>query len=154
LFSLPGGVLDPSSDALYVVDTGNHRILRFDDRASLSASSVPSFIIGQRTLSSVAPNAGRNSTSTFGLDKPLGAYMDSQGHLWVADADNNRVMLFAGVTNATVNDINATIELWPTRFPNISCQSRGGRPNSHLSEQPRRYQCCEQHTMGCRFGEQ
>jgi len=136
MLSLPEGVLlDPNSDALNVVDTGNSRILRFDDRASLSASSVPSLIIGQRTLNSTALNAGRN-TSALGLAQPGGACMDGLGGLWVADSLNNRVMLFVGVANSTVSGITAVLQLGQPTFQTSRANQGGSYPTAATLDNP------------------
>jgi len=42
--SPPGVAIDPQSDAIYVVDSNNNRVLRFDNRSSLATTSAPDMV--------------------------------------------------------------------------------------------------------------
>jgi len=87
IFNSPSGVaLDPNSDALFVVDTNNNKVLRFDSRSSLTSGSPPDFVYGNN---SSVPSAAS-------LNRPQSAWMDLAGNLWVADYGNSRVLMFSG----------------------------------------------------------
>ena len=111
VFNGPEGVaVDPNSDALFVVDTNNNRILRFNNRGSLIPGSPPDFVFGQNSTSATV-NA---STSQFTLTGPHSAWVDSAGFLWVADSGSNRVVWF--LANASVLPVNVTGVLGQTTF--------------------------------------
>jgi uncharacterized protein (TIGR03437 family) len=104
---------DPSSIAfdtsvtppiMYVVDTGNNRVLawRNPDSLSVCGTSAPvtcglaSMVIGQADLYSTQPQgpvAGTTSLSS-GLAVPTGVAVDAGGNLYVADGGNNRILRF------------------------------------------------------------
>jgi len=85
IFNSPFGVaVDPNSNALFVVDTNNNRVLRFDSRSTLTNGSPPDFVYGDNS----------NVTSATSLNQPQSAWVDSAGNLWVADYGNNRVLRF------------------------------------------------------------
>ena len=82
---------EPASDRagnLWVADTGNNRVLAFTPPFTTNMSA--SIVIGQRDLSSNASKA--NATN---LHAPYGVAFDAEGNLWVADAENNRVLAFS-----------------------------------------------------------
>jgi len=45
LASPTGVAIDPNSDAIYIVDYGNSRVLRFDNRNTLNPSSIPPWLL-------------------------------------------------------------------------------------------------------------
>jgi uncharacterized protein (TIGR03437 family) len=103
---------DPSSVAfdtsvsppiMYVVDTGNNRVLAWRDPDSLSVcgTSAPvtcglaNLVIGQLDFYSTVshgPVAGTSLSS--GLAGPTSVAVDSSGNLYVADGGNNRILRF------------------------------------------------------------
>ena len=95
ILNRPTGVaIDPTSDALFVVDAGNNRVLRFDNRASLTSTSSPTMSFGQLTLLSILSNLGLGSPTAQSLSGPSSAHVDSKGTLWVTDTSNNRILLY------------------------------------------------------------
>ena len=91
----PEGLCVDAGGRLWVADTGNNRVLRFDNAATNvtgGASSQADGVFGQ----------GQNNpytTSTDGSDNlhfmsPTGVAVDASGILWVADRGNNRIMGF------------------------------------------------------------
>ncbi len=94
---LPSGLNEPTGLAmdaqgrLWVADTGNHRVLRFDNAASLASGSPPAGVLGQSRIDAVSNPltivAGR-------MQEPTGLCVSTDGTLWVADRGNNRVLRF------------------------------------------------------------
>lgn len=80
---------DLLGDAIYVADTGNNRVLFFN---SDPIDNVADGLIGQPDYSSNSPNNGGLSATS--LDEPTGLKLDTGNRLYVADTNNNRVLLF------------------------------------------------------------
>ncbi len=93
-FDEPEGVaVDPTTGKVFISDAGNNRVLRFSSAAALQIGANPEAVIGQPNFSSFAANqAGPASAQTMSF--PFGITVDSQGRLWVADNNNNRVLGF------------------------------------------------------------
>ncbi|MFC2171622.1 SMP-30/gluconolactonase/LRE family protein [Acidobacteriota bacterium] len=94
-FNYPNGITLDSSGRLYVADSGNNRILVFDDPLNNPSASN---VIGQSDyVSSDAPYPPDSNT----LNEPTGVAIDSRdGAIFVSDSSNNRVLKFDSV-NAT-----------------------------------------------------
>jgi uncharacterized protein (TIGR03437 family) len=95
---VPTGLAVDGKGNLFVVDSGNNRILRFPAPFSQTAQ-FPDLVIGQLSFSTNGANAGGPSEKTLNFlsgSSPLAAYIsfDSSGNLWVADSGNNRVLRY------------------------------------------------------------
>ncbi len=90
-FHFPSGLVIDRADNLYVADSANHRILIFLDPAGTDA--IADQVVGQGGLftTGVANSGGLSASS---LSYPYGLALDGAGNLFVADADNNRVLRF------------------------------------------------------------
>ena len=76
---------------LWVADTGNHRILRFDGAATLANGAPADRVLGQAGLASkVAGVSPRTLSGPYGNPG-----FDAGGALWLCDGDNNRVLRFS-----------------------------------------------------------
>jgi len=97
--SAPIGLAVDKSGNLYVVDSGNNRIMRFPLPFSQSGGILPDLVLGQPGFSTNGANQGGISGATLALtvsSETFQSYIafDSAGDLWVADPGNNRVLRF------------------------------------------------------------
>lgn len=93
----PNGVAVDSSGRLFVSDTSSNRILRWDNAASLANGANANGVIGQGNFTNNSGGLGADELTT-----PLGLAVDSLGGLFVADAQNNRVLRFDAPASAAV----------------------------------------------------
>jgi sugar lactone lactonase YvrE len=108
----PVGVAVDTTGRLWVVDSGNNRVLRFDAAASKPNGAPADGVLGQPDFTSsqrVPPDPiDLNSRATAsGMYLPDGIAVDNAGRLWVADRFNNRVLRFdnaAGKPNGAPAD--------------------------------------------------
>lgn len=108
LASPHGAALD-SNGSLWVSDTNNHRVVRFDNAASKPNGANADGVLGQSDFSSNTASVSQTS-----LNIPLGVTVDNSGGLWVADGNNKRVVrfkelssqkiTFASIGNKTIGD--------------------------------------------------
>jgi uncharacterized protein (TIGR03437 family) len=76
---------------VYVSDTGNHRILAWQDARSYQNGDPPALVLAQPGRQFSAPLG----IGLKGLNSPLGMAVDpTTGNLYVADSNNNRVVRF------------------------------------------------------------
>lgn len=74
---------------LWVADTDNHRILRFDNASSKEVGAPADGLLGQDDFSQL-----RTDADAAHLHTPLGLAVDLAGRLWVADAGHGQVLRF------------------------------------------------------------
>jgi len=96
------------NDTLWVADSGNNRVLRFDTVSSKKSGAFADGMLGQTDF--MANGAGLG-ISRFTM--PLGLWADPDGRLWVADYGNNRVLRFDSAASKT-NGGNADAVLGQT----------------------------------------
>jgi sugar lactone lactonase YvrE len=80
----PLGVTLDFAGNLWVVDTGNNRLVEF----------IAPFINGKSATFTLGQSGCGNPSSTT-LCNPSSAAFDTQGNLWIADTDDNRILEFA-----------------------------------------------------------
>jgi DNA-binding beta-propeller fold protein YncE len=85
----PKGVFVDKTGTLWVADTSNHRVLRFDNAASKANGANADGVLGQPNFNTLG-----SATSKTGMNTPMGLFVDADGTLWVADSSNNRVLRF------------------------------------------------------------
>jgi sugar lactone lactonase YvrE len=92
-----------SPNHVWVADTGNNRVLGWNDASTYLSGATADIVIGQPDFLSSAPNQGGTAGAAT-LSAPAGVGVDGAGNLYVGDRGNNRVMVFsapfAGSTTA------------------------------------------------------
>ncbi|MDE2490323.1 MAG: hypothetical protein KGM24_05710 [Elusimicrobia bacterium] len=83
--ALPLGVAVDSDGRVWVADHDNQRVLRYD--LPLSSGMAASAVYGQSGFTTKA-----QATSISGLTNPASVSIDSNGNMWIADSDNDRVL--------------------------------------------------------------
>ncbi|MCP4116048.1 MAG: choice-of-anchor D domain-containing protein, partial [Desulfobacteraceae bacterium] len=89
--NVPFGITLDSYGNLYVADSMNHRVLRFDNAVSKGNGANADAVFGQPDFTSKADNNGGISAST--MFRPLATYMYGT-YLFVSDRSNGRVLRF------------------------------------------------------------
>ncbi len=91
-FHSPAAVFLDSKGLIYVADSENHRIQIFEPYPSLKYLGT----IGarQRQSSWSWKKTSKATNTNDGFDTPQGISGDSQGRLYVADTNNNRIQIF------------------------------------------------------------
>lgn len=80
--------IDPQG-TLFVCDNLNNRVLRYDKAASKSNGAPADGVLGQTDFTSSIYALAQSR-----MYSPQGIALDSKGHLFVADGNNNRVLIF------------------------------------------------------------
>ncbi len=115
----PIGTTIDSSGRLWVADTNNNRVLRFDNAATKSNGANADGLLGQ-TLST--SNAA--ATTQSGMNSPYFAAVDGTGRLYVSDHFNNRVLVFNSAASKA-NGANADNVLGQTNFTTGTANTGG-----------------------------
>ena len=110
---------------LYVVDSGNNRVLRFPKPFSNIGQEVPNLIIGQSSLNSRTANFPSGQPTANGISLVAGSSQvysaniafDSSGNLWMTDPGNRRVLEFKN------SDIAANPAIFPAATTVIGQQT-------------------------------
>jgi DNA-binding beta-propeller fold protein YncE len=107
--SNPGGMdFDAANNRLFVADTGNNRVLVFST-SSITNGMNASYELGQPSGANAFTTATA-ATSASGISAPTDVKYDSTNtRLFVADAANNRVLVFS--TSSIANGESASYEL-------------------------------------------
>ncbi len=87
----PKGIAIAADGTLFVADSGNNRVLRYPRPVDQSGRVTPDAVLGQKDFATSVP-------ATVGADSlhaPAGLAIGPNGHLFVADSGNNRVLEFA-----------------------------------------------------------
>jgi sugar lactone lactonase YvrE len=101
--NLPTGVWVDASDRLWVADSFNHRVLRFDDITNKPSGAPANGVLGQTGFTT---NMTGNGQTNFIF--PTGLAVSPSGALFVADSSNNRVLRFdnaAGLGNGVAASV-------------------------------------------------
>ena len=113
----PQGIVGNANGTIWVSDTGNHRVLRFDTAASKPNGGTANAVLGQ-------PNGttGTGSVGANGLDTPIQLAVESGLHLWVAEQGNKRYVRFKNAaslaTGAAADAVVGQPDFFHTNFKN------------------------------------
>jgi uncharacterized protein (TIGR03437 family) len=108
----PRAVAFDASGNLWVADSGNNRVVRFNASA-LADPMQPEMdlVVGQADFTSGTANA-RGNVSASGFDAPSGIAFDTAGNLYVSDFNNSRVLKFAGPFGTSSQIPAAATAVW------------------------------------------
>lgn len=107
-FNKPLGISLDRSGNVWIADTNNNRVLRFNAPTSVTGEDAD-MVLGQPNFTSLLPA----STNT-GLNKPRGVCVDGSDNVWVADQHNSRVLQFNPPAAAAGEEADIVLRvLWP-----------------------------------------
>jgi len=86
----PTGIAFDSAGDLWVLDTGNNRVLEYFPPFSNGMNAT--LVIGQPDFGTASASSNLSGLNTFHLYGDLA--IDSSDNVWVGDADNNRILEF------------------------------------------------------------
>jgi len=90
----PNSIAGNPLGTIWVSDSGNNRVLRFDTAAAKFNGGSADFVLGSSVFDSIPAN--RTTQGTF--DTPGGLAFDAQNRLYVADTANARVLIFTSAS--------------------------------------------------------
>ena len=90
--NLPENMITDAAGRLWVSDSGNNRVLRFDNAAAKPNGGAADGVLGQPDLMS-----GGAGTSQSRMNEPSGLALDPAGRLYVVEVLNHRVLIFDNV---------------------------------------------------------
>lgn len=95
-FNTVSSLCSDNNGNLWVCDKGNNRVLKFENLPANPSGESATGVLGQTDFTS---NGLLTSPATF--MRPFGVCVDGKGNLYVADQDNNRVMIFLNASSKT-----------------------------------------------------
>jgi uncharacterized protein (TIGR03437 family) len=141
----PSGLAVSSTGDLYVIDTGNNRVLRYRtpfqkvSGTPAALTTNPDLYIGQPSLTSRNANyAGQVSAQglSFRGDAPANLTFDSSGNLWVCDTGNSRVLRFSSsALNTTGGSIAAETVIGQPDFKTTQTALASNTANLQVTNQ-------------------
>ena len=85
----PFSVTVSSNGTVFVADSSNHRVLRFDHAVAIGNGGAASSVLGQVNFTANTP-----ALTSSGMARPTGVALDANGALWVTEYDNHRLIRF------------------------------------------------------------
>jgi DNA-binding beta-propeller fold protein YncE len=110
--------VDPEG-RLWVAEYGNHRVLRFDNAAAKPDGANADGVLGQASFTSNTAACAQNRMNT-----PRMVSGDLEGRLYVADGNNNRVLVFENAAELP-NGANASSLLGQFNFNQCTMNTGG-----------------------------
>ena len=101
----PWGIWVDSGGRLWVADSLNHRVLRYDDAANKNTGDPADGVLGQQNFDTA--NSGLGASV---MNNPRAVAVGPDGTLWVSDNNNSRVLgFFNGATKPHGGDADRVI---------------------------------------------
>ncbi|KPA09952.1 F-box associated region domain protein [Candidatus Magnetomorum sp. HK-1] len=101
--------VDPTTGKVFISERTNNRILRFSSISATVNGSSAEAVLGQADFTSNLANRG-GSVAANTLKSVDGVWVDSFGHLWVADRNNHRILRFNNASSkASGSDADAVL---------------------------------------------
>lgn len=116
----PRGVAIDSAGRVYVADSGNKRILRFDPPITNGKAAIQVF--GQNNNFNTANQAAANAATADNLGNPDGVAVDSAGNVYVADLFLHRVLRY---NTPAASDTTADIVIGQVNFTTADRDQNG-----------------------------
>lgn len=88
--------IDPVTRKIFIADTGNRRVLRYQNIAALNNGAPAEAVFGQFSLTTATAGSG-----VSGMTNPAGLFFDRNGRLWVTDDAHHRVLMFQAASFRT-----------------------------------------------------
>lgn len=121
----PLGVAVSSTGALFVGDWGSHRVLRFDNAATLSNGSDASVVFGHMDFTSTAPGLDFNR-----MNHPWGLWITPNDELWVNDELNSRLIRFSSASTKNTGSAADGVVGQPNFMTNTATTTNRGLATS------------------------
>lgn len=107
--------VDRRTGRIYVADTTNNRVLSWLNAATFTNGQAADKVFGQPNFTAVASNNGGVSASS--LSGPRGVAVDDNSNLYVADTNNNRILVYR---NPNTQDNVADFVIGQTLFTTVT----------------------------------
>jgi DNA-binding beta-propeller fold protein YncE len=92
----PAGVaIDKANGHVIVADSQNNRVMGWKSAAGFAAGGAADLVIGQPDFNSSGCNQNAAAPSAMTLCRPIGVAFDLAHAVYVGDAQNNRVLVYA-----------------------------------------------------------
>jgi sugar lactone lactonase YvrE len=117
-------VIDPVSRKVFVADHDNARILRYPSVDALANGAGAEAVFGQNRFSTGATSGGDQ-----GFQSLSGIFLDRKGRLWIADDDNNRVLMFESAIYRSSNPFADRVYGQPD-FTTVTTATTAAKMNS------------------------
>lgn len=117
----PASLALTANRRLFVADSDNNRVLSWPDAAALVNGQAADLVLGQPDFASSDCNRGGITAST--LCSPTSLAVDAAGRLYVADADNNRVLIWSNADGVTSGQ-GADLVIGQAEFTTKNCPTR------------------------------
>jgi sugar lactone lactonase YvrE len=127
--NFPGSLAFDAAGNLWVADSVNHRLLRFN--APIASGASASLVLGQAGFTTSSANRGGGPAANT-LARPSGLAVDGAGNVWVPDTSNNRILRY---NTPISNGMNAGLVLGQTTFTAWTA-NRGGAVAANTLDQP------------------
>ncbi len=123
-FSGPAGIFVEANGTLWVSNFNIHRILRFQNAASLANGANADLVLGQPDF--VTGTSGLSATK---MNNANGVYVDVLGNLWVSEFTNRRVLKFNDAATLVTGDTADAVLGQPDFVTNTANTTQAGSGN-------------------------